>query len=236
MTYKIKPCFVFDGFFPDIKKTYPRIINRQIQARTSSTITEHVVRTSKRLIELLGLPVIQSPSEGEAQAAYIARKKQVWAVASKDFDCLLFKAPRMIQNLTLAKKRKLPRKGFVWIGSYFYDLKSVLKGLEINHEQLISIAILIGTDFNTGLKGIGPKTALKLVRKFKTPKKIFASVGYPNWRKIYNLIKNMPITTKYKLRWRKPDYSGIVNFLCKEHDFNEKRVHQALDRIKNTNV
>lgn len=233
MIYKIKPCFVFDGFFPDPAKSYPKIINRPVPARTSSTITEHVVKTSKKLIELLGLPVIQAPSEGEAQAAYLARKKQVWAVASKDFDCMLFKAPRMIQNLTLAKKRKLPKKGFVWIGSYLYELKSVLKTLGINSEQLITLAILIGTDFNKGVPGIGPKKALALVKKYKTPKKLFKEIPCKNWESIYKLIKNLPIATNYKLKYAKPDYDGIKEFLVNEHNFNEKRVQAALDRIKN---
>jgi flap endonuclease-1 len=231
MSYKIKPCFVFDGFFPDINKEYPKIINKPVPARISSTITGHVIESSKKLLELLGLPVIQAPSEGEAQAAYLAKKGDTWAAATKDFDCLLFKTPRMIQNLTLAKKRKLPKKGFVWIGSYFYELESVLKTLDISHEQLITLAILIGTDFNQGIKGIGPKKALKLVKEYKTPEKLFGKIHCPGWEKVYHLIRNIPITTKYKIRYTKPDYEGIKAFLVKEHDFNETRVESALERI-----
>lgn len=232
MTYKIKPCFVFDGFFPNPAQEYPRIINELVPARTSSTISEHIINTSKKLLSLLGLPVIQAPSEGEAQAAYLAEKEDVWAAASNDFDCLLFKAPRMIQNLTLAKKRRLPKKGFVWIGSYFYELDAVLKTLKINHNQLTALAILTGTDFNEGVYGIGPKKALALVRKYKEPEKLFKSINYEGWKPVYNLIKNMPVTTKYSLKWAKPDYEGIKEFLCKEHDFNEKRVQSALERIR----
>jgi len=235
MRYGIKPAFVFDGLFPVVGEKYKRIINKPVKARITSTITEHVVESSKTLIEAIGLPIIQAPTEGEAQAAYMARKGDVWGVASKDFDCLLFNAPRMIQNLTLAKTRKLPKGGFVYIGIYQCVLKDVLKYLGINHEQFIAMALLIGTDFNpNGVRDIGPKKALQLVKKEKNLDRLFKKVNWQfdfSWKEVYELIKNIPVTNRYRLKWKKPNKKRIKKLLVSEYDFSEKRVDSALKRI-----
>ena len=120
----------------------------------------------------------------------------------------------------------------MWIAPYIYELKEILKQLGITYEQLIAVAMLVGTDFNQGVYGIGQKKALKIAKEHKSIEKIFDSAGLKDWKPVYNLIKNMPVTTNYKLRWRAPDKERVIEFLCKEHDFNEERVKSAVERIQ----
>ncbi len=105
---------------------------------------------------MMGIPYIEAYGEGEAQAAYLVENGDAWAVASQDYDCLLFGAKRVVRNLAINSN----------LGDLeYYNLKRVLDELGINREQLIDMGILIGTDFSEGLKGVGAKTALKLAKK-----------------------------------------------------------------------
>ena len=125
----IKPVFVFDGKAPKLKEQ-ERARRREIKvqaeekyekakqeedvesmgkyARQVSRLNSEMIAEAKELIQGLGLPVVQATSEAEAQAAYLCRKKKVWAAASQDFDALLHRTPRMLMNLTLAQKKRLP--------------------------------------------------------------------------------------------------------------------------------
>ncbi|MBI4148750.1 flap structure-specific endonuclease [Candidatus Woesearchaeota archaeon] len=228
----VKPCFVLDGPFPDITK-HAKVDNRSVAPRTGSTITPDIMGSTKTLLQLLGVPVIQSPSEGEAQAAHLARKGQVWGVASQDFDSLLFGAPRFVFNLTMAKTRKV-RGRTELIGTYVYDLQKNLKHLGISREQFIGMAMLVGTDFNPGVEGLGPKRALELVKRYKHRlDKLFKFVPWRyqyTWKEVYDCIRTMPVTNRYRLKWKAPDVEGLVDFLVKQHDFDEKRVRNALQK------
>lgn len=101
------------------------------------------------LLRLMGLPVVQAPSEGEAQAAHMARSGAVWAAASKDYDSLLFGAPRLVRFLTISGKEFLPSAGtFRPITPEVIDLDRMLLAFDITREQLVDVGILVGTDFN----------------------------------------------------------------------------------------
>jgi len=148
------------------------------KAMQTSRLTDEMVSQSKRLIELMGIPYIQAPSEGEAQASEMALKGDVFAVASQDYDSLLFGAPILIRNLAITGKRKLPRKNvYVDIVPEEVSLQSVLKILGITREQFVDLGILIGTDFNQGIKGIGPKKALTLLKRHSTLDAILSDLG-----------------------------------------------------------
>src|SRR2546427_5586709 len=115
----------------------------------------------------MGLPVVDAPSEGEAQASHLATKGSVWAAASRDYDCLLFGTPRLVRFLTISGKEFLPSKGaFRAITPELIDNTVLLDHYRITREQLVDMAMLVGTDFNEGIQGIGPKKALKLVSEF----------------------------------------------------------------------
>jgi len=207
-------------------------------AQATATLKELMVQDSKRLLEGLGIPWVQAPSEGEAQAAHMAAKGDVWAAASQDHDSLLFGAPRMVRNLTISGKRKLPRRqAYVEVEPEVVDLNEILADLGLTREQLVDVGILIGTDYNPdGLKGIGPKTALRLVKEFGTLKVIIdrtPDLDLPeNVDRIREFFLKPDVRSDYTLTWKKPNVEEVVNFLCKERDFSEDRVRKALERME----
>jgi len=230
-------CFVFDGFFPSVGMHYKRFY-RSAKPRITKTVTKYVVDSSKRLLRLLGLPVIQAPSEAEAQAAFMCSKGDVWAVASKDLDAIMFCARRLVQNLTFSKKRKLPKGGFVWYGPYLYEWEEIRRSLGLDKKKFIAVCILSGTDFNPGgVPGIGPKKALKLVKRYGLM--VFSHVKWPfafHWKDLFYLIENIPVTMNYRLKWGKIKRNAIMRFLCDEHNFDVERVESTLNKLENVCV
>ena len=207
-------------------------------AQATATLKDDMVEDAKRLLSYLGIPWIQAPSEGEAQASYMASKGHVWAVASQDHDCLLFGAPRLVRNLAVTGRRKLPgRKLYVELQPELIELEKVLKANAITREQLIDIAILIGTDYNPeGIKGIGPKKGLKLIKEYGNLKAlldehVIDSLSFPvDPETIKKKFLNPDVTTDYELIWEEPKVSDVIKFLCYERDFSESRVKNALDQ------
>ena len=249
----LKLAFIFDGPPPEMKLMESQIREqRKTKAeeklkeaieeedtesivkykKQSIRITEDIVRESEEFIRALGLPTIKAPSEAEAQAAFMAEKGDVYAIVSQDHDSLLYSAPRMIKNITVSPKRKI--KGmYVTVHPEMIVLKDALKKLKINQDQLIALSILVGTDYNPGgVKGIGPKTALKLVQEHKSFEKIFANVDAEfNWKKVYATFKSMPIMKNYQLKWKEPDIDKIKKILL-NRDFSEERIDKLLERLK----
>jgi flap endonuclease-1 len=250
----IKPLFVFDGIPPDFKlsilKERKKIRTEAMDkwevakaagdedafkyAQASSHIKGNMIEDAKTLLELMGVPVITAPSEGEAQAAFIAQNKDAYAAGSQDYDALLFGAPLVVRNLTVTGKRKLPGKGvYVEVKPEMIDLEDMLRKLEISREQLVDIAILVGTDYNDGIKGIGPKKALKSVKKHGSIEGVLDELNtdIQYIAEIRNLFLHPDVTPDYELKWRKPDAAAITEFLCKGHDFSVERVSKAVDRL-----
>lgn len=203
-------------------------------AKQTSRLTRNMVDESKELISALGMPVVQSPSEAEAQAAFICEKGDVWAVASSDVDCLVYGAPRMIPNLTLSQRRKLPSGSYIMTAPEIIELKDVLNTLGIDKDRLLVLGILVGTDYNIGgVKGIGPKIALRLVKQYKNFDDLFKDVKADfNWKEIYAVFKSMPIMKNYQLKWKEVDIDKVKEILVDRHDFNEERVDNGLKRLK----
>jgi flap endonuclease-1 len=184
----IKPIYVFDGVPPVLKAAeiqrrrevkvqaavhYEKAVAKgdtvkmRMFAQATTSMKDYMKDDSQKLLELMGLPWVQAPSEGEAQAAHMTRKGETDYCASQDYDSLLFGAPMLLRNVTISGRRKLPSKNiYVDVVPELVELAKVLKECGITHEQLIDVGILIGTDFNPdGIKGLGPKTALKLIKQ-----------------------------------------------------------------------
>jgi flap endonuclease-1 len=254
----IRLAFVFDGKPPEMKASEIRRRRRikeeamvqyeaalkegkleeaRTYAQATSSLKDIMVADAKKLLDSLGIAWIQAPSEGEAQAAFIASRGDVWAVASQDHDSLLFGAPRMVKNLAITGRRKLPRRNaYVEVEPRLIELTRVLTELSLTREQLIDVGILIGTDFNPdGVKGIGPKSALKLIHehgnletlRLKEPE----IVGITEADRIREIFLKPNVTADYNLRWSTPDVEKVVQFLCTEHDFSEARVRKAVSRM-----
>lgn len=247
--------FVFDGKPPELKykererrrnikleaeKKYQKatqeedIESMQKYAKMSTRITSEMIEECKELLDALGIPVIQAPSEAEAQASFMVKKKSVWAVATQDYDALLFGAPRIIQNLTLAKKRKIGGGRTVPVTPQLLELKKVLDKLELDQEQLIVLGILVGTDYNIGgVKGLGPKKSLALVQQGKKFEEIFKELDIDfNWKEIMKIFKNIPVKGDYELEWKPIDEERIKKLLIEKHSFSEARVNNTLDKLK----
>jgi flap endonuclease-1 len=203
------------------------------KATMTSRLTREMANEARELLRLLGLPVVEAPSEGEAQAAHMARRGDVWAAASKDYDTLLFGAPRLLRFLGISGKEFLPSKGqFRPVLPEVIELDAQLEAWGISLEGAIDLALLIGTDFNDGVRGIGPKKALALVRKHgrieAMPDDIQQAVGDVDaLRRIY---LSPAVTDEYAIDFPEPDQDGIVKFLCDEREFSRQRVTDALAR------
>jgi len=252
----IKPVYVFDGKPPELKKKEieERIKRKEeaakeyemalkmknwevakTKAAMASKLTSEMVEDSKRLLSALGIPWVQAPSEGEAQAAYMAAKGDVYASASQDYDSLLFGTPRLVRNVTVTGKRKLPgKKVYVEVKPELIVLEEVLSALGITREQLVDIAILMGTDFNEGVAGVGPKRAYELVKKLGSADKALKVLNakIEELEDVRKIFLSPPVTDDYKLEWKEPDREKVIEILVEEHDFSRERVENALRRYE----
>lgn len=255
----IKTVYVFDGAPPALKEVE---IKRRMQVKEEATVKyekalaegkveeartyaqmtsrlkDYMTEDSKRLLNFMGIPWVQAPSEGEAQAAHLAKKGATDFCASQDYDSILFGAPLLIRNVTISGRRKLPGKPvYIDVVPEIVELDKTLKTLEITLEQLVDLGILIGTDYNPeGVKGIGPKTALKLVKEHGSLEKIVETTlkdaKFPvEPQRIREIFLHPRVRDDYKLEWREPDVEGLVNFLVREKDFTEDRVRKALEKM-----
>ncbi len=203
------------------------------KATQASRVTNEIVESSRVLLTYLGLPVVQAPNEGEAQAAFMARKGDVWAASSQDFDSLLFGAPRLVRNLTLAQKRNLPSGKSKDISIEVVELEPTLASMGITREQLVDLCILMGTDYNEGVLGIGPKKGLKLIKEHKDLEAVmrFLQVEIENHDEIRDLFLRYEQAAEYKLEWKAPDEAKVIELLCGQYDFSRQRVEAALKRM-----
>jgi flap endonuclease-1 len=207
----------------------------RIYAQATSSLKEYMTEDSKRLLTLLGIPWVQAPGEGEAQAAYLTKKGESDYCASQDYDSLLFGSTRLIRNLTISGRRKLPRKKvYVEVVPEMINLNQVLRELEITYEQLIDVGILVGTDFNPdGVRGVGPKTALKLIKEKGSLEGVSSlKEAFPvDPKRIREIFLHPRVTDSYKLNWKKPNVEGVFDFLCREKNFSEERLQKALEKM-----
>ena len=202
-------------------------------AKQTTRLTKDMVDEAKELMQAMGLPVIQSPSEADAQIAFMTEQGDVYAAATSDVDPLLHGCPRTITNLTLSQKRKLPSGNYVKITPELIELKEVLKSLDITQDQLLVIAILVGTDYHPGIHRVGPKTALKLVRQYKSFDELFNQVDPEfKWKQIYAVFKSMPIMKNYQLHWKPVNEEKIKEVLVEKHDFSPERVDATLEKLR----
>ena len=200
----------------------------------TSRLTAEMIADAKQLLRLMGLPVVQAPSEGEAQASHMARRGDVWAAASKDFDALLFGAPRLVRFLTISGREFLPSQGaFRAITPELIDLQRMLDSLDITRTQLIDLGLLVGTDFHPGVRGIGPKKALALVTRYgaidQMPLEIRDAFG-ADLNRLRQIFLEPEVEDDYQVTSAESDLEGVVRFLCDEHAFNRDRVIAAITR------
>jgi len=254
----ISPSFVFDGVPHDLKMDTisERRARREkaekewedakeegdmkkafSKAQQTSKMTTEIKESSRSLLTYLGIPVIDAPSDGEAQAAYMCGKGDVWAAASQDFDSILFGAPTLVRNLTVTGRRKVPgRDQYRDVKTELIECNGFLSELGVTREQLVDACILMGTDFNPGIDGIGPKKGLKLIKTHGTLEKAMEHLGeeIENYEEIRNIFLGSKYSDDYDLSVNTVNRERICELMCEEHDFSKERVISVVDRIENS--
>jgi len=254
----IKPIYVFDGKANELKmaeirrrsqlkkeatEKYQLAIEegRMEDARKYSTrtavLTDKMVEESKKLISYLGIPYIQAPSDGEAAAAYLTKREVAFAAASQDYDSILFGAKRLVRNLAISGKRKVPNRNvYVEVEPEIFEHDRVLREIGLTSEQLVDVGILIGTDFNPGgFAGIGPKTALKLIKengKLENIQKIKHLLPEVPYQEIRNIFLKPEVPKVDKIDFSEVNREKVLDFLCVDKSFSADRVSTTLDKLQ----
>ena len=261
LEYGIYPIYVFDGKPPVLKaETLEKRHERKViamkefeealkkgdyekawsKAVQTSRLSDSMANDAKELLDLMGVPWVQAPSEGEAQAAYMTVKGDVWAAASQDYDSLLFGAKRLVRNLTITGRRFYRKKKIaVKLEPELVELDTMLEKLKLTRGKLVDLAILVGTDYNEGIRGIGPKKAYKLILKYGSLDEIInnnvVQLNF-DYNQVRRIFLKPEVTDSYDISWGKVDKEGLIQFLVDERSFSEKRVLKAIERLKKTEL
>jgi flap endonuclease-1 len=263
LEHNIKPIYVFDGIPSDMKlntirerkrlkdEAKEKMIRAQDEedykeakkfAQLTSRLDSEMIEESKKLIDYMGIPIIQARSEGEAQSAYLVEKGDAWACASQDYDTLLFGGERLIRNFAISRSKKV-RDTTVTLDIEYVSLNKFLNNFGITREQLIEMGILIGTDFFPGIKGIGQKTALDLIKNYDTIENILKNQVKVGGKEIFidlklveqikDIFLNPDLEKEYKVpKPKKIDFENLEELLIEKHNFSKQRVENALDRLR----
>ncbi len=260
---KIFPLFCFDGKVSELKKLITkdqlkdfRFTQRWYESALKSNnkdlarrialskeyLWQNIIQESKQLLNGLGVPYIDSPASAESQCAQLVKDKIAHYSNSQDFDSLVFGCPHLIQNLSKSLRRKVQGKwAYQKIIPYEINLKETLHFLGINQFQLVDMAILIGCDYFSGIKGIGPKKSLKLIQKFHTLENVIAheKSNYtfgPLTSELIAQIRKLflfpEVLSNYSgIMWNMPNESIVKSFLCEKHFLNKERVETNLGKF-----
>ncbi|MFB6123537.1 MAG: flap endonuclease-1 [Haloferacaceae archaeon] len=242
--HDLTPVFVFDGGVTELKdaEVQQRREKREaaeerlaeardrgdeveaarLSARTQR-LTDVILETTRELLDLLDVPVVEAPAEGEAQAAHMARVGDVDYAGSEDYDTLLFGAPLTLRQLTSKGTPEL------------MDLDATLDRHDLTLEQLVDVAILCGTDFNPGVSGVGPKTALSAVTEHGD---LWGAMEANDWHvenadRIRDLFFDPPVTDDYALdRDPNPDLDAARAYVTDEWGVDADEVERGFERIE----
>ncbi|KAL5769456.1 hypothetical protein ACOSP7_013610 [Xanthoceras sorbifolium] len=252
----MKPVYVFDGKPPDLKK---QELAKRYSKRADATedlaeavdagnkediekfskrtvkVTKQHNEDCKRLLRLMGVPVVEAPSEAEAQCAALCKSGKVYAVASEDMDSLTFGAPRFLRHLMDPSSRKTPVMEF--------EVAKILEELNFSMDQFIDLCILSGCDYCESIRGIGGQTALKLIRQHGSIENILENINkdryqipedwpYQEARRLFKEPEVFIDEEQIELKWTPPDEEGLITFLVNENGFNSDRVTKAIEKIK----
>ncbi|QCC47627.1 flap endonuclease-1 [Halobellus limi] len=246
--HDLVPVFVFDGGVTELKdeevaerrearekaeeqrkeaeERGDAVAAARLEARTQR-LTDVIHETTRELLELLDVPIVEAPAEGEAQASHMALRGDVDYVGSEDYDTLLFGAPYTLRQLTSKGDPEL------------MDLDATLAEHDITREQLVDVAILCGTDFNEGLSGVGPKTALSAVREHGDLWAVLdAREAYiEHADRVRELFLDPPVTDDYAFETDiSPDVDAARAYVTEEWEVDADEVARGFERIESSLV
>lgn len=254
----MKPIFVFDGKPHPLKQL---TLQKRHEIRTQAkeemdkaiesgdfekarlmgsravSLDKEMIAEAKQAMHVLGFPVIEGKQEGEAQATQLVRASLAYAAGTQDYDTLLFGCPKIIRNIGVTGKRKLPYKNaYVDVHMELIELQKELHRLQLSREQLIWIGMLIGTDFNEKIPNIGPKKALKAVQEKKSFDAVLeglkANVEY-DWKAVEEMFLHPAAHEIEKIPIAKMDREAALKFYVETHGFDLTRVTNALNKMEN---
>lgn len=252
---RIKPVYVFDGKPPVLKsgelakRSKKKVAASEEQkaadeegnketveklAKQTVRVTKEHNEEAKKLLRLMGVPVVEAPSEAEAQCAALVKSGKAWATGTEDMDALTFGTPIMVRHLTFVEARKAP---IVEV-----HLNKVLEGLKLTMDQFVDMCILCGCDYCDKIKGIGEKRAYELIVKYGTLEEVVKNLdkdkhpipeNFP-FAEIREIFRKPEVTdpATIDLKWEDPDEEGLKKFLVEEKGFNEERVVKAIAKLK----
>jgi len=249
----IKPVYVFDGKPPELKlleleqrrakrdaaKESLKVAEEAGDAEAILKAQKGTVRVSreqneqtKQLLRLMGVPVVEAPSEAEATCAALCRDGKVHAAATEDADCLTFGTKTLVRNLMAAESQK---KTILEV-----SLEKILEQLNITMDQFIDFCILSGCDYCDTIKGVGPQTAIKLIIQHGNREKVLenteadkipANFRYDIARKFFQECEAVD-TAAVDFKFEEPDFEGLEKFLVEGQSFDKKRVDRFIERLK----
>lgn len=261
----IKPVFVFDGKPPEFKsgelakrqaakkKAHEDVAEAETRLKDGdgdakeaiddiNKAMKRTVRVTKEhnddvktLFRLMGIPIVEAPCEAEAQCAELCKSGQVWGVGTEDMDALTFKTPILLRKLTVPDSQKMK------VVELHYDW--IIKGLGLTDEQFVDLCILCGCDYCPSIKGIGKKTALKLIKEHGSIEKILESIDREKYAvpealendldNIRGLFTDAEVTKGPMDLTAKPmNEPELIRWLVEDKQFDEKRVTNTIARIK----
>lgn len=260
---KIFPIFCFDGLDSDLKKIktkdrlndfiftqklYQTLIDsgnresaRQV-AQSKEYMWPNIIKESKQLLGALGVPCISSPASAESQCAQLVKDGIAHYSNSQDFDSLLFGCPRVVQNLSKSRRRKVQgRWTYEKITPVSIDLKKSLIILGIDIFQLVDMALLIGCDYFQGVRNVGPKHAHKFIVQHKNLESVirveranfdFSGLTPGIIAKVRKIFLLPEVIAQYSdLRWNHPNEQRTLFLLCEDHHLNRERVQNNFEKF-----
>lgn len=258
LSENIKPVYVFDGKMhalkaQEIDRRYKlkqeavaqynsaleegRMEDAVKYGKRTSVLTGGMVEESKTLLSTMGIPYVQAPADGEAAAAHLTKTGVAYASASQDYDSILFGAKKLVRNMAASGKRRVPGKGaYVDVEPEMIEHDNVLKETGLTQEQLVDVGILIGTDFNpAGFQGIGPKTAIKLIKengRLEDVEKVKGQLAEVPYQEIRDIFLRPEVPDADGVRFEGVSRERVLDFLCVQKSFSTDRVAGTLDRLQ----
>ena len=253
---EIKPVYVFDGKpfrlknrtleerrivkeknISDLEKAREEGDVERIRSLSSriNYINGDMIREIKELLTYMGIPYVQAPTEGEAQASWMNGKDLVQGVISQDYDCLLFGAKRIYRNITIYGRRKVSGKNiYINVSPEVIDADETFRTLGLTRENMIDVAVLVGTDFNTGIDRVGARTAVKLIRKYGSIEEVLKAKNreIENLQDIKDFFRNPPVEENPDTNLHEIKKDEIFSLLCDRHDFSRERASPYIANLE----
>ncbi|RNA31809.1 DNA repair complementing XP-G cells [Brachionus plicatilis] len=230
-----------------IQDTNRLIKEKELNDRLSGAVERHIIDDAKILLQLFGLPYIQSPGEAEAQCAFLDYTSQTDGSITEDSDVWLFGGKKVYKN-------------FFGTDQFidFYSDSVIKSQIGLDREALIDIALLVGSDYTEGVENVGIVKAVEILNEFegngleklknlkewqKTTKNL-SKKSIPKIRQAFlklNLSESFPSEVVYnayinpdidkstdEFSWSMPDLDSIRKFLIKKMNWSMKKIDDDL--------